>query len=216
MKSDHIISLLPLISVCCFMGSIAIRSHLHRRRGIRAHVRDPQLSPIAKNVEVLRDFMFWFFVWMVVLCSWSPLRNLLPNWIAYQLIDSPIARLIGAVCVVIPIIVYPITLAEMGNSWRMGIDRPAHDPATAATDPHSSTLITHGLYCFARNPIYVIIDLLFFGTFLILGQYVFLFCAVAFPVLIHLQILREEKFLTERYGSEYEAYQRRVRRYGVL
>ena len=67
-----------------------------------------------------------------------------------------------------------------------------------------------------RNPIYVLVDMLFLGTFLIHGRAVLLVAAISFAFLVHLQILREERFLASRYGEQYQTYRQRVRRYGLL
>jgi protein-S-isoprenylcysteine O-methyltransferase Ste14 len=216
MNAERIISWLPLASLIGFLCIVIIRTIMLGRRGIRARVRDSNRSRTARIIETASGIVFWMWVWMVVEFTWPPPPTWFPHWLTFQLVDSPVAKWIGAAFVIIPVIVYPITLADMGNSWRMGIDRQAHNPSSTDSSRPPSTLVTHGLFRFARNPIYVIVDLLFFGTFLILGQIVFLIFAVAFALLIHLQVLREERFLAERYGEQYEAYRRRVRRYGVF
>jgi protein-S-isoprenylcysteine O-methyltransferase Ste14 len=215
MEINRFILFLPLISIICFLSMVVVRTIMLRRRGIRARVRDPQRSRAGKWLEAASAIVFWGWIWMLIEFASPPPPSWFPHWITYQLIDSPLAKWIGAVFVIIPVVVYPITLAEMGNSWRMGIDRKAHDPASTSNRP-PSTLVTHGLFRFARNPIYVIVDMLFLGTFLIHGQAVFLIYFVVYAILIHLQVLREERFLTERYGEQYADYRRRVRRYGLL
>ena len=217
MTTDRLITLLPLISINCFLVMVIVRSVMLRRRGIRARVRDPERPGATKVLELATRIVFSGWVWMIVVFTWPRMSTWVPHWMTIQLIDSPIARWIGAVLVIIPVLVYPITLAEMGNSWRIGIDRKAHDPAAANNSRQPpSTLITHGLFRFARNPIYVIVDMVFLGTFLIHGRAVFLICFILFAFLIHLQILREERFLAEVYGEHFEEYRRRVRRYGIV
>lgn len=217
MTLNRFISLLPLICVNCFLVMVIVRSIMLAQRGIRSRVRDPERPRATKIMELATRVVFWCWVVLIVVFTWPRMSTGMPHWMTVRLVDSPIAKWFGAVFVVVPPLVYPITLAQMGNSWRIGIDRKAHDPA-AAKHPRRppSTLITQGLFRFARNPIYVIIDMAFLGTFLIHGRAILLIWFILFACLIHLQILREERFLAARYGEQYEEYRRRVRRYGIV
>ena len=91
---------------------------------------------------------------------------------------------------------------KMGRSWRIGIDRNT-----------PGALVTSGIFAWTRNPIYVALDLIFFGTFLVQGRAVFLGLALALAGLLHYQIRREEKYLAGLYGDAYRAYCERVGRY---
>jgi protein-S-isoprenylcysteine O-methyltransferase Ste14 len=214
--ATRVISWLPLLSVVCFLAAVVGRTMMLGRRGIRARVSNSRLPLWAKVIQAVAGAVFWIWVWMVNEFTFPPPPAWLPHWLTMQVIDLPLAKWLGAICVIIPAVVYPITLAQMGNSWRMGIDRDAHDPAADHSRRPPSELITHGLYRFVRHPIYLVVDLLFIGTFLVHGAMFFLVAAIAFSALIHVQLLQEEAFLAERYGEQYKNYCRRVRRYGVL
>ena len=78
----------------------------------------------------------------------------------------------------------------------------------------ASTLVTSGVYRLTRNPMYLGV------LVIVVGWAVFLANAVAFllaPVFVlymnRFQIGPEEKALAARFGSEFSAYQRRVRRW---
>jgi protein-S-isoprenylcysteine O-methyltransferase Ste14 len=78
----------------------------------------------------------------------------------------------------------------------------------------AGTLVTSGPYAFTRNPMYVSLALLTiaFGFFLNTWWTVLLLV----PSLLMVQrfvILPEERYLERRFGSEYVAYTRRVRRW---
>jgi protein-S-isoprenylcysteine O-methyltransferase Ste14 len=73
--------------------------------------------------------------------------------------------------------------------------------------------VTHGIFAWSRNPIYIALDLLVAGTFLLQGRLLFLILAAAIGALLHELILREETFLAQRYGETYRRYCARVRRY---
>lgn len=92
--------------------------------------------------------------------------------------------------------------SDLGASWRVGID-PTARPG----------LITHGLYRFSRNPIYL-------GMFVVVGGFVLMIpTVVSVLVLIGIvlgargQVQREERYLAETYGSAFVSYTQRVGRF---
>ncbi|MCA9239154.1 MAG: isoprenylcysteine carboxylmethyltransferase family protein [Planctomycetales bacterium] len=78
----------------------------------------------------------------------------------------------------------------------------------------SSQLVTTGLYRYSRNPIYVSMVVVLVGVVLALGSVGPLLAIPLFIAWINRRvILVEEAMLRERFGAEYEAYCRRVRRW---
>jgi protein-S-isoprenylcysteine O-methyltransferase Ste14 len=90
----------------------------------------------------------------------------------------------------------------MGRSWRIGIDPDSHE-----------ALVTTGVFGISRNPIYVAIDLIAVSIVLMSGSLYFLLSGLLVMVGIHVQIQREERFLADAFGEEYERYRARVPRY---
>ena len=77
-----------------------------------------------------------------------------------------------------------------------------------------TSLVTHGIFRFSRNPMYVGVVALLLGWALWLGvPWVFLGPPALMLFLQRYQILPEERILTERFGSAYLAYCKRVRRW---
>ncbi len=95
--------------------------------------------------------------------------------------------------------------------WDFRRARTTVDP----TRPHkASSLVVTGMYRFSRNPMYLGF------LFLLLGWAAFLdsgFSLLLLPLFVvsltHLQIKPEEGALRDRFGEEWEAYARRVRRW---
>ncbi len=85
---------------------------------------------------------------------------------------------------------------------------------TANPKKSSEALVTSGPFRISRNPIYVAMTGLYVGVaFLINSTWLLILLA---PLLMFMQwgvILREEGYLTEKFGSEYVAYCSRVRRW---
>lgn len=76
-----------------------------------------------------------------------------------------------------------------------------------------TTLRTGGIYRISRNPMYLGVHLITLAAMLLI-----LTCWVIIPGLFsfytyHRIILGEEKFLTERFGQNYELYKQKIRRY---
>ena len=77
-----------------------------------------------------------------------------------------------------------------------------------------STLVVEGPYKFTRNPIYLSVVIIFFGSAILLGSLTLFIIAIAlFIVFQTLFISWEEKRLEEEFGEEYLEYKRRVRRW---
>ncbi len=78
----------------------------------------------------------------------------------------------------------------------------------------SSSLVIDGPYRVTRNPMYLGMALILLGTGLMLGSVVSL---TVVPVFLRLLtrgfIVREERMLSARFGADYDAYRRRVRRF---
>jgi protein-S-isoprenylcysteine O-methyltransferase Ste14 len=78
----------------------------------------------------------------------------------------------------------------------------------------AATLVTSGPYAFTRNPMYVSLALLAVAFALFLNTWWTVLLLV--PTLLIVQqlvIVPEERYLARRFGTEYEAYTRRVRRW---
>jgi len=71
-------------------------------------------------------------------------------------------------------------------------------------------LVTSGPYSKVRHPGYLGLILIYFGLALSFGVVWMLVPAVVFTVLTYLTAIREEEFLQERFGKEFEEYTRQV------
>ena len=99
------------------------------------------------------------------------------------------------------LVVYGLALQAFGPSWRFTIDRE-----------HAGELMTGGIFARTRNPIYLGLSLLAFGSSLLLGRPILLVLTLVFVVYFAHLIRREEAFLRAHYGEPYRAYCHRVGR----
>ena len=78
----------------------------------------------------------------------------------------------------------------------------------------SSALVTSGVYSFTRNPMYLSMGLILAGIAIWLGSLSSWIIIIPFIFLITRVFIRtEEKMLAETFGSDYEEYRLRVRRW---
>lgn len=128
--------------------------------------------------------------------------RIFPSPLETQLLGSLPAMLIGVTLVTLGLVIFFLAFVSFGDSWRVGIDVRA-----------PGALVTTGIFAASRNPIYVFLDLWFFGIFLINGTAIFLIFAVAAVAVLQWQIRREEDFLSSLYGEPYQDYRAKTGRY---
>ncbi len=110
---------------------------------------------------------------------------------------------IGAIFILLfGLLIYALALYSFRDSWRIGIDREK-----------PGKLITTGIFAWSRNPIYISLDLLAIGSFMLQGHLIFLILLIGITFSLHFQILQEEKFLIQTYGETYIKYCSKVSRY---
>jgi protein-S-isoprenylcysteine O-methyltransferase Ste14 len=125
-----------------------------------------------------------------------------PERVHMALLHTPTIKILSEAIAVSGLVIFILAFFSFGDSWRIGIDRKT-----------AGQLVTGGIFSVSRNPIYVAFDLLFIAVFLMNGTWFFLIFALLAIFAVHSQTLREEKFLAQRYGEEYERYRRKTPRY---
>lgn len=143
-------------------------------------------------------------LWLLEVFAWAwPLPfHVFPEPLGAQIVGAAAARWAGAALVAAGLLLFALALAAFGASWRVGIDTERPGP-----------LATGGVFRLSRNPIFVFMNLYAWGTFLLSGRLVFLLYAVVASAALHLQILREERFLAATYGEPYLRYRAATPRY---
>lgn len=119
------------------------------------------------------------------------------NWLQHR----PLQWL-GLVLMGIALALVLAAQAQMGASWRIGVD---HDNDTA--------FVQRGLFRYSRNPIFVGILLSVLGYFLLLPNALTLLILALDLALIQVQVSVEEEHLAARHGQTYARYCREVRRW---
>lgn len=128
-------------------------------------------------------------------------------WAGGLLLTNPLGdnfgQIIGIIMACFGIIVLVIAQLQMGKSWRIGID------------PNEKTsLVTHGLFKFVRNPIYSGLIIFISGLLVLLPHPLMLLGAAIGYISIQLQVRYvEEPQMIKYHGIAFKTYGRRVGRY---
>lgn len=98
--------------------------------------------------------------------------------------------------------IFLLSVLCMRDSWRAGIP-----------DKDQTRLVTTGLYRFSRNPAFLGFDCMYVGVLLLYCNPLTAVLTAYAVVMLHLQILQEERYLTAAFGDIYREYRRHVFRY---
>ncbi|MDR2594297.1 MAG: isoprenylcysteine carboxylmethyltransferase family protein [Fibromonadaceae bacterium] len=197
----EIVDVLVIISLAIFYILFFGRTVLLYKKGIKVWVigtSAKKISEIILEKILLPLALLISFIFTII----TALHIELPAIISNYLISIIWIKYIGIMFCYIGLIIFLLALISFGKSWRIGID-----------ENNSNELITNGMFKHSRNPIFLFMDLYFTGIMLIYPNIVFILLAIGTIVGIHSQILREEKFLLNKFGERYIKYKNVTRRY---
>ena len=111
-------------------------------------------------------------------------------------------RISGIALAAAGVVFFLLSVTIMRNNWRAGFDKK-----------QNTALVTEGIYKISRNPAFVGFNLLYIGCSLAVPNVFIIAISLIAITAFHVQILGEEKFLTEKFGQGYIDYRNKVRRY---
>ncbi len=111
-------------------------------------------------------------------------------------------RFLGFLVGIIGDILFLISIITMKNSWRAGI--PSED---------KTEFISNGIYKISRNPAFLGFDLMYISICLLYCNVFTLIFSLFAIIMLHFQILQEEKYLEKTFGEKYITYKNKVFRY---
>jgi protein-S-isoprenylcysteine O-methyltransferase Ste14 len=113
------------------------------------------------------------------------------------------ARILAGILIVFGLAIVFVAKAQMK---RVKTNIEPWKPTTA--------IIDDGIYAYSRNPIYIAMILVYIGFVIIINSVWVLLLLPAVYLVMHFGvILREEKYLAEKFGEEYLNYKNKVRRW---
>lgn len=181
-------TLFALIPMLVFYGAYLLKNLMLRKKGIKANRLAKGNK--ASSVRLLEICLLLVTYGLVIIqCL------ILLDFFKYQ-------RLIGFILAMTGTLFFIMAVIAMKDSWRTGID-----------SSQKTSLMTEGILRFSHNPAFLGFDLFYIGIALMLPN-ILMFAIVFVALLVfHLQILKEEKFLTTTFGDDYLNYKQKVRRY---
>jgi protein-S-isoprenylcysteine O-methyltransferase Ste14 len=145
--------------------------------------------------------LMMLFTWISI-CIYS----FFPDWYQYLMpityIEYGWMKLSGVLLLIVTFIWTSIAQYQMASSWRIGIDYG-----------EKTKLISHGLFKYSRNPVFLGVLTSYLGIFLITPNILSFSIILVIFVAIQTQVRLEEEYLTNAHGDQYDLYMTRVRRW---
>lgn len=183
--------LLALLVLAVFYGIYFVKMLAQKRRGIRTLQFRRRKEKSIQTVELLMSIATLGVViaqLVSILFGWSCLPT---N-----------ARFTGFCTGMLGDLIFLLSVLCMKDSWRAGIP-----------DQEYTELVTSGIYRFSRNPAFLGFDLMYIGMMLMYCNLLTVPLTVFAIVMLHLQILQEERYLEKTFGAAYREYKRHTFRY---
>jgi protein-S-isoprenylcysteine O-methyltransferase Ste14 len=194
------IDVFATISLVIFYVLFIGRTILLYNKGVKVYVIGKSTKAVFEKIlenilfPVLLLWSIYIMITALHIDTHPTISNYLTNiiWLKY----------VGIIFCCIGLIIFSLSLIAFGNAWRIGID-----------ENNSNELVTGGIFKYSRNPIFLFMDLYFIGIMLIYPTILFIIVAICTVAGLHLQIVREEKFLQNKFGEKYREYKNQTRRY---
>ena len=193
-------TLLLIYLVAFFLLAFVIRSVLvYRSTGINPLVLQRTQDAYGYVGMAFKVLMIGCAV-VVTLLAFVPHAS---NWLGVITpLEITFIKGLGWFCLVVSLLWMLIAQAQMGASWRIGID-----------NANRTELVSKGLFTISRNPIFLATRLALLGFFLVAPNAATLALLAAAEVIIQVQVRLEEKHLLGLHGSAYEQYFSKVPRW---
>ena len=182
---------LALIVLAVFYGIYFGKELAQKRRGIQTRQIGRRKEKSIHTVEML----------MSIATLGTPVAQLLSIAFGWSHLPAN-ARFTGFCVGILGDAIFLLSVLCMKDSWRAGIP-----------DKDKTELVTTGIYRFSRNPAFFGFDLMYVGVLLLYGNLLTLSLSAFAIVMLHLQILQEERYLVNTFGAPYQEYCRHVFRY---
>lgn len=183
--------LLALLVLAIFYGIYFIKMLVQKRQGIQTNQIGCRKEKGLHQVEMLMSIATVGIVIVQLLAILRGSSCLPAN-----------ARFTGFCTGMIGDLIFFLAVWNMRDSWRAGI--PEGD---------KTQLVTSGIYRYSRNPAFLGFDLMYLGVLLMYCNLLTAVFTVFAVVMLHLQILQEEKYLKAAFGEAYQEYRKQVFRY---
>lgn len=181
-----------IITITLFIMLVLIRTRNLMKQGIEAMEFGRKDK---KDFFILLFVAFYFYIIMANAFH-------LPTITRQLLFQSETIAWVGVLTCLTALAFFLWALISFSKSFRVGL-----------VENTEQGLITIGVFAVSRNPIYVSFSIMFVGQFLIFPSWILLVYILVAALRLHIQVLKEEKFLLEQYGDVFNEYCKKVGRY---
>lgn len=185
-----------LLPITVFYIAYLAKMQALRRQGIQGDTLGKGSKP--KNVKIVEQAI------KVITYTGAPVQYIcviLPGF-ALPLRGYTSLRALGFISAWAGTALFIASVRIMKTNWRAGY-----------TENQDTHLVTEGIYKYSRNPAFAGFNLIYIGCALAYPNILTIIWSVLAVCVFHLQILSEEKFLTDAFGESYENYKKQVCRY---
>lgn len=182
---------LALLVLVIFYGIYFAKMLVQKRQGVQTRQIGRVKEKSVHRVEVL----------MSIATLAAPVIQILSILFGWNHMPAN-ARFTGFCIGMLGDIIFLVSVLCMKDSWRAGIP-----------DKDRTKLVTTGIYRYSRNPAFLGFDFMYVGLLLMYFNLSMLVVSAFAIIMLHLQILQEERYLTENYGDSYREYRKHVFRY---
>ena len=179
--------LIMILFYSIYFGKMIIQ----KRQGIKTRQLGKGKNQNVRTIEILISIATLIIIPIQLI---SIILNL-------TLLDNKI-RFIGFLVGILGDILFLIAIITMKNSWRAGI--PSEDKIE---------FVSNGIYKISRNPAFLGFDLMYIGICLLYCNVLTIVFSLFAIIMLHFQILEEEKYLKKTFGEKYLTYKNKVCRY---
>ncbi|MEF9951170.1 MAG: isoprenylcysteine carboxylmethyltransferase family protein [Clostridium sp.] len=192
----NLYSVLGLLIIIIFYGGYFTKGIIQGRKGIKT-------DRMARGNKPRKTFVIEVVLKIITyLTAIVQVATILFTREVDFLIQGNTIRIIGGFIGIAGVSVFIVAMTTMSDSWRAGID-----------ESQSTKIIKTGIYKYSRNPAFLGFDLFYIGIGLMFSGILNIIIALIAIIILHFQILEEEKFLPTVFGEEYSEYKSNTRRY---
>ncbi len=182
---------LALLVLVIFYGIYFAKMLVQKRQGVQTRQIGRVKEKSVHRVEVL----------MSIATLAAPVIQILSILFGWNHMPAN-ARFTGFCIGMLGDMIFLVSVLCMKDSWRAGIP-----------DKDRTKLVTTGIYRYSRNPAFLGFDFMYVGLLLMYFNLSMLVVSAFAIIMLHLQILQEERYLTENYGDSCREYRKHVFRY---
>ena len=171
-----------------------IHSIIQSESGTNEQARRHTTNDVGDDLVMLCWFMAYFFSFAAGCLLWA----FLGTWAVHPIACWQV-QLAGSALLCVCVGLFVASHVDLGENWSPEPERKARHK-----------LVTHGIYRWARHPMYAIFLWASIGTLLATLNWLIAWCVFGTVIMTLRRIETEERILVELFGGQYLEYRRRV------